>query len=263
MRPILQDSWAYFECQIGPNDVSRSDFFGLNSYSWCGSEATFQTSQYDKLAAMFAKSSIPVFFSEYGCNEVTPRVFNEVQALYGPQMTALSGGLVYEYSQEESNYGLVDTFDNGTIHLRIDYDNLKNQYNKLNLTLIQSTDPSATSQDPPKCDKSLITNSRFSTVFNIPETPDEITDVINSGIPNPNNGQLVSVTKVDMPTTVYNVNWGEIKGLQLKEVKNGEGNVPGAHTDDTKPDKEGGATAMTVNSMFALAAAAVALMISS
>ena len=46
--------------------------------------------------------------SEYGCNTNT-RTFEEVGALYNTEMTGVySGGLVYEYSNEASNYGLVE-----------------------------------------------------------------------------------------------------------------------------------------------------------
>jgi len=38
-------------------------FFGLNSYSWCGN-ATFVSSTYNQLVADFANTTIPVFFSE-------------------------------------------------------------------------------------------------------------------------------------------------------------------------------------------------------
>jgi hypothetical protein len=45
--------------------------------------------------------------SEYGCNTNT-RQFEEVTSLYSTEMTAVySGGLVYEYSEEGSKYGLV------------------------------------------------------------------------------------------------------------------------------------------------------------
>jgi hypothetical protein len=45
--------------------------------------------------------------SEYGCNTNT-RKFEEVAALYNTEMTSVySGGLVYEYSEEGSKYGLV------------------------------------------------------------------------------------------------------------------------------------------------------------
>ena len=46
--------------------------------------------------------------SEYGCITNT-RTFAETTALYQPDMTGVfSGGLVYEYAQEENNYGLVN-----------------------------------------------------------------------------------------------------------------------------------------------------------
>lgn len=101
VRDVLQDTSNYVQCTIGGTTASdyinggRSDFFGLNSYSWCG-DATFQSSTYDQLAEIFANTTIPVFFSEFGCNKVEPRTFTEIAALYGPQMTTWSGGLVYE-----------------------------------------------------------------------------------------------------------------------------------------------------------------------
>jgi len=53
--------------------------------------------------------------SEYGCNTNT-RKFEEVAALYNTEMTGVySGGLVYEYSEEGSNYGLVTINSDGTI----------------------------------------------------------------------------------------------------------------------------------------------------
>lgn len=102
VREILADSWAYLGCALGGSspDNSKIDFFGLNSYSWCGGDATFQTAGYDILLSQFSNTTIPVFFSEYGCNKVLPRVFDEVQALYGPEMSSImSGGLVYEYGR--------------------------------------------------------------------------------------------------------------------------------------------------------------------
>ena len=62
VRDILTDSWAYLSCDIkgDDNDMSRIDFFGLNSYSWCGSSATFESSQYNILVQDFANTTIPV-----------------------------------------------------------------------------------------------------------------------------------------------------------------------------------------------------------
>lgn len=63
---------------------------------------------------------------------MTPRAFDEVQALYSNDMIdVFSGGLVYEFSQEPNNYGLVDIQPNGDIQLLPDYFALKNQFQEL------------------------------------------------------------------------------------------------------------------------------------
>ena len=61
VREILQDTWSYLQCN-NQDDGSSSDFFGLNSYSWCGN-ATFESSGYVGLVNMFNQSAIPVFVS--------------------------------------------------------------------------------------------------------------------------------------------------------------------------------------------------------
>lgn len=42
----------------------RADFYGVNTYQWCGDQ-TFESSRYDELTAAYENSSIPVMFSEY------------------------------------------------------------------------------------------------------------------------------------------------------------------------------------------------------
>jgi hypothetical protein len=91
------DTWNYLQCTTtgDTSDPSRVDLFALNSYSWCG-DATYTSSTYNVLLADFTNTSVPVFFSEYGCNTPAPRVFTEVPVIYGPLMTpVLSGGMVY------------------------------------------------------------------------------------------------------------------------------------------------------------------------
>ncbi len=95
VREILFDTYNYFQCG-DEDDTSRGDIFALNSYSWCG-KSNIKESSYDQLVSFFKDSSVPVFYSEYGCNTPSPRVFTEVQAIYGPEMnTVFSGGVVYE-----------------------------------------------------------------------------------------------------------------------------------------------------------------------
>ena len=87
-------------------DDERSDFFAFNDYSWCDS-SSFQQSGWDQKVKNFTGYGLPLFLSEYGCN-TNKRTFEEVAALYNTEMTSVySGGLVYEYSQEGNNYGLV------------------------------------------------------------------------------------------------------------------------------------------------------------
>lgn len=257
VREILQDTWAYLQCAIdgNNNDASRSDFFGLNSYSWCG-QSSFQTAGYDLLVNMFQNSTIPVFFSEYGCNKVEPRVFDEVAALYGTQMTALSGGLVYEYSKEEENFGLTQINANATVTLLTDYDNLQRQYNKLDINLIQSTNASATKLTPPKCESSLITASGFSTNFTLPDVPNGGQDLIDNGIKNPTQGKLVSVTATAVPMPVYGSNGIQIQNLAIRPLSNDDSNTPNGDTTSpsgtasaspTPSSKKGAASILSVN----------------
>jgi len=244
VRDILVDTWAYLSCATkgSSDDMSRIDFFGLNSYSWCGGSATFQSAGYDVLVADFSNTTVPVFFSEYGCNTVNPRVFDEVQTLYGPQMTSvMSGGLVYEYSQEVSNFGLVELHDNGTASIRTDYDNLQTQYNKLNVTLLESGNSTATMLKPPTCNSSLITSSSFNNNFTIPSIPPGGQSLIDNGISNPNKGKLVDIKQDNVPQTVYASNGNVIQGLAIKPLPNDRSNTPNGQ--DTSGSASGSGTA--------------------
>lgn len=116
----------YLEC----GDTGYIDFFGVNSYQWCG-DNTFEGSGYDKLVEDYADYSLPVFFTEYGCNEVRPRVWQEVGSLYSEDMTGVfSGGLVYEFSEEPNKYGIVE-IDGDTANIMGEYDTLVTAFDKV------------------------------------------------------------------------------------------------------------------------------------
>ncbi|KAK3333058.1 Glucanosyltransferase-domain-containing protein [Cercophora scortea] len=102
---------AYFAC--GADAAERVDFWGYNIYEWCGA-STFADSGYAARTKEFANYPVPAFFAEYGCNTNPPgadnRLFQETGALYSSQMNKVwSGGIVYQYFQEENDYGLVNT----------------------------------------------------------------------------------------------------------------------------------------------------------
>lgn len=229
VREILADSWSYLSCDIDGQtaDMSRIDFFGLNSYSWCGSTATFESAGYNILMNQFSNTTIPVFFSEYGCNKVLPRVFDEVQALYGPQMTqVMSGGLVYEYVEEPNNFGLVAVFSNQTAQLRIDYDNLQSQFNKLDTKALESGNTTATKLTSPACKSSLIRSQGFNNTFDLPAMPAGAQKLIASGISNPNVGKMIPVTQTKVTQKVYGSNGKELTNLAIKPLSNDESNAP-------------------------------------
>ncbi|KOG97637.1 1,3-beta-glucanosyltransferase GAS1 [Saccharomyces eubayanus] len=153
----------YFAC--GDNDV-KADFYGINMYEWCG-KSDFKTSGYQDRTAEFKNLSIPVFFSEYGCNEVSPRLFTEVQALYGSNMTDVwSGGIVYMYFQETNDYGLV-SIDGSDVKTLDDFNNYSSEINKISPTSANTKSYTATTSDV-ACPA---TGKYWSVATSLPPTP--------------------------------------------------------------------------------------------
>jgi hypothetical protein len=109
---------TYMNC--GDDAGSRGGFFAFNDYSWCDPSSFVQSMWSDKVK-QFTGYGVPLFLSEYGCN-TNARTFEEVESLYSVNMTPVySGGLVYEYSDEPSNYGLVTINPDGSITERPDF----------------------------------------------------------------------------------------------------------------------------------------------
>lgn len=197
VRDILFDSYNYFQCSIEDeeDDMSRADIFALNSYSWCG-ESSFEEASYNELVEGFTGSSVPIFFSEFGCNTPSPRVFTEIGTIYGPQMyDVFSGGIVYEYTQEPNNYGLVNMTADGSATLMPDYVSLRDQYSRLDFEAIQSlTPPSGSSPRPPVCRSSLITTEGFNSNFTLPVLPPGAAEIIEAGVSPRPSGRLVEIS---------------------------------------------------------------------
>ncbi|RMZ77724.1 hypothetical protein DV738_g4278, partial [Chaetothyriales sp. CBS 135597] len=232
VRPLLSGTFNYLSCALSNETSSSSkiDFFGLNSYSWCG-DASYQSSGYDVLVDEFSNTTIPIFFSEYGCNRVTPRVFSEVPTLYGSDMSKVfSGGLVYEYSQEPNDYGLVNISSNGDVALRTDYENLREQYNSLDLELLVSQNDTATSLTAPSCKGIEVLDDAS---FDIPTRPDGVDDLISSGVPGNFPTAVSSVTNTKPSQAFTGADGQTITGLELKVLPDDSSNLPGNNTSGT------------------------------
>ncbi|CCK70205.1 1,3-beta-glucanosyltransferase KNAG_0D04600 [Huiozyma naganishii CBS 8797] len=144
-----QLSAEYFNC--GDDADSRIDMFGVNDYSWCG-HSSFQVSGYQTKMNLYKGYSVPVFLSEFGCNKVVgSRPFTEIESLYSSQMSSVfSGGLVYEYSNETNNYGLVQISNDGQQVTKLqDFDNLKEEYAKVSNP--EGDGGYSTSNEPSEC----------------------------------------------------------------------------------------------------------------
>ncbi|PRP81730.1 putative 1,3-beta-glucanosyltransferase [Planoprotostelium fungivorum] len=124
------DLQQYLNCDSRDNSI---DFYGLNTYRYCG-DVAFNETSYTDLVRDFSSYSAPFTFTEYGCNQVSPRVFREVDSIYGPNMDYfLSGGFVYEWSQEANNYGLVNISPDGSsISVTQDFKNLMGRLANIN-----------------------------------------------------------------------------------------------------------------------------------
>lgn len=160
LRPMLQE---YLSCD---NATEGIDYYALNAYEWCG-DSTYTQSGYSFLSDDAARLTIPIFFSETGCNTVPPRTFQDQTAILGPEMNGLwSGAIIYEWIQEQNNYGLIsygpkvdatavgappDGFPrSGTpTPVQPDFSNLQAQWATLNPTGIQEGAYSPTLTPPP------------------------------------------------------------------------------------------------------------------
>ncbi|EIM84229.1 uncharacterized protein STEHIDRAFT_82112, partial [Stereum hirsutum FP-91666 SS1] len=104
----------YLACDDSLGGSGYFDYWGLNIYEWCG-ESDFVTSGYQARTAELAALGIPAFFSEYGCNSVEPRTFEDVPVLYSSNMTDVwSGGIVFEFINESNDFGLGNVSSDGS-----------------------------------------------------------------------------------------------------------------------------------------------------
>lgn len=198
--------------------MSKSDFYGLNSYEWCSGSSDWTSSGYDKVNSTFVDTTIPIFFSEYGCNKESPRTFDEVtDGVFTGLKNTLSGGLIYEYSKEANNYGIVEIDESsGSLTLSQEYENLQKQYSETDIT-----DLSETSVEEVKistCNKTLIedTNSDFDADFDLPDQPGGLENLIKYGANNTNIGKIIELNSTETTYSIYDKDDNEITDKSIK-----------------------------------------------
>lgn len=143
IRKSLSD---YFVCSTAARGLANgtsdalADFLGVNMYEWCG-YSTYTTSGYRERTVEYSNFPVPLFFSEYGCNTVSPRPFTEVEALYGSTMSKVwSGGIAYEYFEGTNQYGIVKSDSSGTLTKLEDFEILKQRLHSVDPHLIHIRD---------------------------------------------------------------------------------------------------------------------------
>ncbi|KAJ6441843.1 1,3-beta-glucanosyltransferase gel2 [Purpureocillium lavendulum] len=235
VREVLWDTWNYMQCAENgkSNDMSRADIFALNSYSWCGPKATYESSTFKDLTDKFKDTSVPVFFSEYGCNKPQPRLWNETLAIYGDKMAPVfSGGVVYQWTQEDNNYGLVEIKDD-TLTIMDDYNRLKARWAGLQWKTIQAQDPSNKKVSPPECESNLILEKGFDNNFTLPVPPPGAQKLIDDGIKPKPSGKIVKISDYNVKLTVKDASGKTLSGLKVVPLKDDEFNWSGKNEAET------------------------------
>lgn len=161
----------YLNC--GDDADARIDMLGDNDYSWCG-HSSFLVSGYEDKVKEYNGYSIPLFMSEYGCNQVAGgvRPFTEVSTIYSDLMSSVySGGLVYQFFEDTNHYGLVE-LNNDKISTMPDFDTLKNELN-------QTSNPTGNGGSKQYNFSACPTGLNFSLA--VPPQPAGLTDLIKNG----------------------------------------------------------------------------------
>ncbi|KAI2463345.1 glycoside hydrolase family 72 protein [Annulohypoxylon bovei var. microspora] len=179
-RALLKLQFDYFASEP---DKDAIDFFGFNDFFWVG-RSSMQESGYNRLLDIFATTPIPVFFSRYGNNIITPRIFHDTHAIYCDfsMLSVFSGGFVFEFFQGALQSGLIErSVSRRSGHLRFtkltDFRNLRESLRGSFMRLpaiISNSPPSVTLGERPQPPK---INELWLAGGNLPKSPVKWLDV--------------------------------------------------------------------------------------
>ncbi|CED84997.1 glycoside hydrolase family 72 protein [Phaffia rhodozyma] len=158
---------TYLSCA---SDETSIDLYGLNNYRWCGGQ-TYNSSGWSTTTQLYQNLTIPAYFSEYGCNSVRPRIWDETPALYqAPATDVWSGGVAFSYFPDSQNYGLITlSNDNTSVVVSTEFTNLAARLSNIT-TSSTPTRASVSNAQAPACPTGI---SGFDASINLPNTPDE------------------------------------------------------------------------------------------
>jgi len=154
------------------SNATSIDLYGLNDYEWCGN-STYQAS-YAGTNSEFTDYNVVAYFSEFGCITSPPRLWTEVVALFGSQMTQTwSGGIAFSYFPAQSaqgQFGMVTiSSDGSTVTTSDDFQRLQTEYGSV--TFINSPTQAAVAPAVyPSCPAS---SPAFDASTTLPPTPND------------------------------------------------------------------------------------------
>ena len=240
--PYLSDFWEYTQCNTSSDgvDLSRTDFFSFEDTHYCpGSGSSHNTayneSGWEAYNKNYSTSSVPVFFSQYGCYNISSpeddsRNFSDTAALYDPNYMSntFSGGLLFEYANSQlysgiGDLGLVLLDFEGNIQLRKDYDLFSNVLHQFNLPelgagVLPISSFLTSTVSVPTCTSALISDPATSGFpmnwSSIPTPPPGVANLITFGN-NGTRGQIVDVVQTSVTHVVRDVSGSVITGLVI------------------------------------------------
>ena len=139
---------------------------------WCGN-STFQDS-YAATNSEFSQYNVVAYFSEFGCITSPPRLWTEVAALFGPQMTPVwSGGIAFSYFPAQSaqgQFGMVTiSSDESTVTTSADFQTLQAEYGNVTFT----NSPAQSAAGPATYPSCLASTAAFDASTTLPPTPND------------------------------------------------------------------------------------------
>lgn len=119
------------------------------------------------------------------------QTFSNVPFLYGDQMRAMSGGLVYEFTQESDNYSLASLNNSAEVTIPEDFKYLMEQYVGLDESKVTAMGDVAASSATISCAAGLVSESAFSNAWDLPSRLSGGNKLVKSGVSSEKRGVLL------------------------------------------------------------------------